>query len=378
MPTKLNQLADLGQSVWLDYINRDIIESGKLKAWIEEGLRGMTSNPSIFNQVISQGGDYDGAIRRLKEEGKSTFEIYDALTIRDIQDAADLFRPVYEKTEGLDGYVSLEINPQMADDTQASIDEGRRLFKEVARPNVMIKVPATEAGFPVVEELLASGINVNVTLIFSVDQYCRTVRSYCEGLTRLSRTTPDLRQVRSVASVFVSRVDSVVDKLIDEKVSAKPQDALKAELLALKGTAAVANCRVILECYQELFARAPFKALAAQNAQIQRVLWGSTSTKNPLYNDVKYVEELITPLSVNTIPEKTLKAFLDHGEVKTALTDPAESAEAVLKALDRFGIKVNDVCQDLLDDGVAAFQKAFEELLQSIEAKAQQLCESTQ
>lgn len=361
--TRLHQLAELKQSIWLDHINRSLIESGALKKWIDDGLRGMTSNPSIFNQVISQGSDYDPKILKLKEAGKSTFEIYDELTIRDIQDACDLFEPVYKTTRGLDGYVSLEINPELADDTDASIQEGRRLFKKVGRPNVMIKVPATQAGFSVIEELLADGINVNVTLIFSLKQYEETAQAFLKGLERLSKKTKDLSAVASVASVFVSRVDSAIDDLLDKK-----------NLPALKGKAAVANCKLILERSRELFAGSVFKTLASQGAKIQRVLWGSTSTKNSAYSDVKYVAELIAPDTINTVPEKTLKAFMDHGTVKAALQGDAREAREIIASLRAAGIDSDAVCLQLLDDGVAAFEKAFAELMQSLKTKASQLC----
>lgn len=362
--TKLHDLAELGQSIWLDYINRHMIESGELQNWIDRGLRGMTSNPSIFHKVISSGTDYDERIARLKQEGKSTFEIYDELTVADIQDAADHFQPVYEETGRLDGYVSLEIDPNLANDSIASIKEGKRLWQKVGRPNVMIKVPATPAGFPVIEELLSDGINVNVTLIFSLDQYTATVGAYIRGLKRLAEGGGDLSRIRSVASVFVSRIDSAIDQLLDD--NGVTED--------LKGKAAVANSRLVWEVSKEWFATGDFKRLQEQGAAVQRVLWGSTSTKNPDYKDVKYIEELIAEPTVNTVPEPTLKAFLDHGTVAPAFDDDHREAEIIFQKLKHNNIHIEKVCQKLLDDGVVAFEEAFNSLIVSIEEKANKLC----
>jgi len=362
--TKLHELADLGQSIWLDYINRGMIESGELRNWIEQGLRGMTSNPSIFHKVISGGTDYDEKIARLKQEGKSTFEIYDELTVADIQDAADHFKPVHEQTGRLDGYVSLEIDPNLANDAAASIKEGKRLWRKVGRPNVMIKVPATPAGFPVIEELLSDVINVNVTLIFSLDQYTQTVEAYIRGLKRLAENGGDLSGVRSVASVFVSRIDSAVDKLLED-------NGIGSDLY---GKAAVANSRLVWEISKEWFASRTFQELQKQGAAAQRVLWGSTSTKNPAYKDVKYIEELIAESTVNTVPEPTLKAFLDHGVVAPAFQDGHREAEAVFQKLKQNNIRIEEVCRTLLDDGVTAFEEAFNALIASIEEKADKLC----
>ncbi len=364
--TKLHQLAEIGQSIWLDYISRKMLDGGELKAWLDKGLRGLTSNPSIFHQAISQTEDYDEKILQLKEGGMSTFEIYDELTTQDIRDAADSFKSVYEQTQGLDGYVSLEINPQLADDVEESVKEGKRLFEKVNRPNLMIKVPATKAGFTVIEELLANGINVNATLIFSREQYAQTAEAFLKGVERLSQTTEDLSRIRSVASVFISRIDSSVDKLLD--------DRKKEQAQALKGKAAVANSKLIFEDSKRVFAGEKFQSLARKGANPQRVLWGSTSTKDPKYSDVKYVEELIANPTVNTVPEKTLNAFLDHGEVKEALTGDAKEAQDIFIALENQGIVIDDVCLKLLNDGVIAFEKAFEQLLASIETKAGKLC----
>ena len=378
-PTPIQQLADLGQSIWLDYINRSLLErrgevTSPLQKLIDSGLRGMTSNPSIFNQVISSSHDYDEKILKFKEAKKSTFEIYDELTITDIQAACDQFQGVYKQTKSLDGYVSLEINPQLANQVEEQIKEGVRLYHKVNRPNVMIKVPSTKQGFPVIEELIAQGINVNVTLIFSLKQYVQTAEAYMKGLKRLSKKTSDLSGVRSVASVFISRVDTMIDKIIDEKLTQEKNKLNKEKLESLKGKAAVANSRIIFEKYKELFSSDEFKALEKQKAHAQRVLWGSTSTKNPKYSDVKYVAELIANPTVNTVPEETLNAFLDHGVAKEAFHYPAKDSEKTLRSLKNFGIDINLVCAKLLDDGVAAFVKSFDSLLESIEKKAAELC----
>ncbi|MCB9757460.1 MAG: transaldolase [Candidatus Omnitrophica bacterium] len=369
--TKLHQLSDLGQSLWLDYISRPLLETGALQKWVDDGLRGMTSNPSIFNQAISQSKDYDDKISQLKAEGKTTFEIYDELTIADIQEACDILKPVYDSTKGLDGYVSLEINPQLANDTQASIKEGQRLYAKAGRANIMIKVPATPAGFPVIEELLAQGINVNVTLIFSLKQYESTVNAFLKGLERLSQGQADLSKVASVASVFVSRLDNTVDAILDKKIPAVSQ---KEKLAFLKGKAAVANCQMVYSTAIDFMKGSRFQNLAAKGAGFQRVLWASTSTKNPAYSDVKYIDDLIAANTVNTVPEKTLKAFMDHGATKVALTGgEAGAAGLVLMDLNTQGIDVDAICDKLLADGVVAFEKAFAELIQSIETKASAL-----
>lgn len=372
--TKLHELADFGQSLWLDYISRSLLESGKLKSLIDNGLRGMTSNPTIFNQAIAESQDYDEKIAKLRESGKTTFEIYDELTIRDVQEAADFFRPVFESTKGLDGYVSLEINPQLANQVDEQTREGKRLFQKVNRPNVMIKVPSTKSGFPVIEELLSDGIPVNVTLIFSLQQYKGTAQAYLRGLERRMLRMGDLSKMRSVASVFVSRIDTSIDKLLDEKIAQASDQSLKNKLNSLKGKSAVANSRLIFAEFQSIFNDTQYKAFAQKRAPEQRVLWASTGTKNPQYSDLKYVTELISRPTVNTVPEKTLNAFLDHGSVKEALAGDVKDARALFASLKESGIDIDQVCLKLLNDGVAAFEKSFDDLLASIEQKAQRLC----
>ncbi len=371
--TTIHQLHDYGQSIWLDYISRPMIISGKLNDWIDKGICGVTSNPAIFNQAISKSDAYDEKISELKSEGKSLFEIYDALTIADIQNAADAFLKVYETTDGVDGYVSLEINPLLANKIEEQVKEGMRLFRTLNRSNVMIKVPATKEGLVVIERLTAAGVNVNATLIFSCQQYIDTANAYIRGLKTLAETGHDLSKIRSVASVFVSRIDSVVDQLIDSKIL---KDSDKNEVLAkMKGKAAISNCRIIFEQSKAIFSSDRFNLLKEKNANIQRVLWASTSTKNPEYSDIKYITELVANNTVNTVPEKTLNAFLDHGRPEeTGFTVSVEEAEQIISSLKLFDIDLDAICMDLLVKGVEAFDVAFKSLLASIESKTISCC----
>ena len=330
--TKIVELCEIGQSAWLDYISRPLIEQGKLKNLIGVGLRGITSNPTIFDKAISSSSDYDVKIKELSDSGGSSFEIYDDLTVKDIQDAADILRGVYEESKGLDGYVSLEVSPKLAYNTEDTLKEARRLWAKVNRPNLMLKVPATDEGFKAIEELLASGMKVNATLIFSLKQYHDTACAYIKGIRRFSASGRSPESLRSVASVFVSRIDTVVDKQLDEMKACASTQA-KVELESLKGKAAVANSELIYEQYSDIFSCDEFKLLSEKGANTQRVLWASTSTKNPAYNDIKYVTELIGKDTVNTLPEPTFKAFLDHGEVKISLSSQASEAKALIARL---------------------------------------------
>lgn len=371
--SSMQQTAEIGQSLWLDYIDRQLLTSGRLQKLIDQGLRGLTSNPSIFNQAIGSSKDYDDKIAELRQAGKNAFEIYDELSVADIQKAADIFYPIYEKTSGLDGYVSLEIDPRLANKTEEQLSEGLRLYKKVNRANLMIKVPATNEGFSVIEGLIGRGINVNATLIFSLEQYERTVTAYFRGLNRLLDSTDKLGHVRSVASVFVSRIDSTVDQLLDAKLKQETKPQKIEKLNSLKGKAAIANSLVIFERFKELFSGKEFKNLFEKNANAQRVLWGSTGTKNPEYSDIKYITELLLEPTVNTVPEKTLMAFLDHGTAKKT-TYQAQDMQKVLSDMRLMGIDVNEVCADLLEAGVVAFVQSFDQLLNSIDKKAEQLC----
>lgn len=359
---KLQRLADFGQSIWLDNISRAMIENGRLKKLIDEGLKGMTSNPTIFDKSIRSGNEYGAIIKRLHNEGKTTFEIYDELTVRDVQDAADMFMPVYEETGGLDGYVSLEINPELAMDTKETIKEGRRLHKKVNRPNVMFKIPSTDAGFEAISTLLSEGININVTLIFSLEQYEKTAEAYIEGMRRLIKKRGNPMNVRSVASVFVSRLDTAVDRMIDEKSDER--------LKPLRGRAGVANSLLIYNKYQEIFSGNDFRLLNDKGVNIQRLLWGSTGTKDPSYSDIKYVTGLMGKGTINTLPDNTLEAFLDHGIIEEALPGDIDEAREVINTLKDFGINIDDICLRLLDEGLKAFQKSFQSLLKTIEEKS--------
>lgn len=367
--TKIEELASIGQSIWLDSISREMITTGRLQGLIDKGLRGMTSNPTIFDKAISSGSEYDNQINELHRLGKSTFEIYDDLTVKDIQDAADLFKPVYEKTDGLDGYVSLEINPKLAFQTEETIQEGKRLHTRVNRPNVMFKVPSTNEGFGAIEELLSEGINVNITLIFSLEQYVKTAQAFLKGMRQLLDKGGDIGKIASVASVFVSRIDTAVDKQLDAQIAGESSDEVKNNLKFLRGKAAVANSTLIYQKHREFFSSDEFKELQAKGARVQRVLWGSTGTKDPSYSDIKYVTELIGNPTINTLPEKTLNAFLDHGTCRETLTGDGKEAEEVITSLRETGIDIKTVCATLLDDGVVSFEKSFDSLLNTIDVK---------
>jgi transaldolase len=373
MSTKLQDIAGLGQSVWIDNISRSMIAGGKLKSLIDQGLRGQTSNPTIFKQAISSGSEYDAKILQMAEAGKSTFEIYDELTIRDVQDAADLFRKVYEDTQGLDGYVSLEINPELGNELDAQYKEGVRLWQKLNRPNVMIKVPATKNGLGVVENLIAQGINVNVTLIFSAEQYSQVAWAYLKGLNRFAQGGGDLKKVRSVASVFVSRIDTNIDKTLDEQAKAATDQRSPSVFASLRGRAAVVNSEIIYHKFRKTFSGAEFENLRAKGAQVQRVLWASTGTKDPQYSDIKYVTELIAADTVNTMPDKTLEAVLDHGRIKPAMPGDVAAAQKVIEQLRDLGIDVGMVCRQLLEEGLAAFEKSFRDLIAGIEEKQSRL-----
>ncbi|MCS7054975.1 MAG: bifunctional transaldolase/phosoglucose isomerase [Thermoflexales bacterium] len=360
-----------GQSFWYDNIQRNIIASGEMQALIDDyGVLGLTSNPAIFDKAITGSRDYDDDILALAQRGADANAIYEALAIADIQSAADLLEPIYEQTNGLDGYVSLEVSPLLAHDYEATVNEARRLFQQVGRKNLMVKVPATPAGIPAIQRLIADGININVTLIFSLEGYEAVARAYLAGLKERAMNGQSL-EVASVASFFVSRVDTLVDKLLDEKIAALPEHdvAQRERLQALKGKAAIANAKLAYEIFERIFAEPEFKALAERGARVQRVLWASTSTKNPAYKDTYYVEALIGEHTVNTLPPATLKAFRDHGVVAPTLREGRDEARRTLEALEAAGISMPQVWQKLQDDGVKLFADAFESLLKGIETK---------
>lgn len=368
----IEALADFGQSIWLDNINRVILEKGGLAEMIKLGLRGMTSNPSIFEKAVGVSSDYDKKILELSAIYNSVFEIYDELTVRDIQDAADIFMPVYKETKGLDGYVSLEVSPKLAYNTNETVKEAKRLYQKVNRPNLLCKVPATKEGCSAIEELIASGININATLIFSLEQYLNAAYAYINGLQRLLKSNADISTVRSVASVFVSRTDTAIDCLLDKLIISQPQK--KEYFSGLKGRAAVANCELIYRKYRALLESREFKCFEKKGAHAQRVLWASTSTKNPLYSDIKYVTELIAKDTINTLPDATFHAFLAHGVIKDTLTNGAPGAKDIIFKLKELGIDIDKILAQLLSDGIIAFEKAFDSLLAVISKKKEALC----
>lgn len=374
MKTKIMELCDFGQSVWLDNISRNLIDSGKLYELICLGLRGVTSNPSIFEKAISAGLDYNKKIEELYGLGRTAFEIYDALTISDVQDAADIFLGVYKETKGLDGYISLEINPKLAYNAEETIKEGMRLFKLVNKPNLMVKVPATEAGFMAIEELTSRGISINATLIFSVEQYAGAAWAYIRGLRRFLKTGASCKGLRSVASVFVSRIDSLIDKELSDLAEREKDDKNKTVMFSSMGKAAVINSALIYKKSQEIFSSSEFRVLWDRGANIQRVLWASTSTKNPAYSDIKYVTELIAKNTVNTMPNDTLCAFLDHGKTKAALPLSDSNIHEIIEGFKRLGIDMGAVCVKLQKDGICAFEKSFDSLLKTIEDKKKEFC----
>ncbi len=369
MKTLLHQLYDFGQSPWLDYISRKILDKGHLQRMIDNGIVGVTSNPTIFDKAVKTGNDYDPIIRELAQKGKNKEEIYDNITIRDIQDACDMFLPVYQQTGKKDGYVSLEVNPHLAHDTDRTIQEAERLFQLVNRSNLMIKVPATEEGFPAIETLLSQGINVNITLIFSREQYIKSARAYLNGIEKAHFKRKDISSIASVASLFVSRVDGAIDSILEKQMNQEDSPMQKSELKGLLGKAAIANGHLIYQEYRGVFSLERFQGLASEGAAVQRVLWASTSTKNPNYSDIKYVQELIARNTVNTMPEETIEAFLDHGKVENAISDESSRDQLVLSHLDDRRILIDEVCQQLLTDGVKKFIDSYESLLDSIEQK---------
>lgn len=367
----LKQLGSLGQSIWLDYIRRDLMAGGGLRRLIEEdGLRGMTSNPSIFEEAIVNSHNYDEDIRKMALKGKGAEMIYETLTQRDVQNAADEFRPLYDRTDGKDGYVSLEINPHLAHNTKGTIEEARRFWSALNRPNVLIKIPATSEGLPAITQLISEGININVTLLFGLPRYRQAAEAYISGLeVRLARRE-SVKRLTSVASFFISRIDTLVDPLLTKIIA---QGGPKADLAeATQGQAAIASAKLAYQIYKEIFGSARFGNLAAQGASTQRLLWASTGAKNPDYSDVKYIEALVGPETINTAPLKTLDAYRDHGEPKSLLEEDIGEARAVLERLSQSGIDLDAVTRQLEDDGVMKFNKPFDKLLAALEQRAPQ------
>jgi transaldolase/glucose-6-phosphate isomerase len=363
----LKGLLAYGQSPWLDFIRRNILLNGDLKKMInEDGLRGMTSNPAIFEKAITAGDDYNDIIKAADAKSSTAMALYEKIAIRDVQDACDIFKSVHTETKGRDGYVSLEVSPMLAFDTQGTIDEARRLWKAVGRPNVMIKIPATPQGVPAIRQALEDGININITLLFAQSAYEQVAEAYLAALEARVAKGQDVSHIASVASFFVSRIDSLVDSKIDAMEKAETDATKKALLESLRGKVAIANARRTYAKYHELFGGARWKALAAKGGQTQRLLWASTSTKNPKYRDVLYVEELIGADTVDTIPPATFDAFRDHGKLRPSLTENVDGANKTMNDLEAAGISMKEVTDKLIADAVKLFQDPFKQLLDAI------------
>jgi transaldolase/glucose-6-phosphate isomerase len=369
----LKALLDNGQSMWLDYIRRDLFTSGKLKQMIaNDGLRGMTSNPAIFEKAIADSSLYDDMLKALaSRKDLDATGRFEQLAIRDIQDAADTLRSVYQESNFRDGYVSLEVSPYLARKTQETMDEARRLWKAVDRENVMIKVPGTAEGIPAIRQLISEGININVTLLFAQEVYETVAESYVAGLEDLAKRGGNLKKMAGVASFFISRIDSLVDSMLNDRLKQTNDASQQALLTSLLGKVAIANGKLTYQRYQRIFSGPRWEALAAKGAQTQRVLWASTSTKNPKYRDVIYVEELIGPDTVNTMPPATMDAFRDHGQLRNSLTEDLPGAQKVMDDLARAGISIKEVTDKLTDDGVKLFADAFDKLLAAVEKNTQ-------
>ncbi|MEE9261793.1 MAG: transaldolase, partial [Dehalococcoidia bacterium] len=368
MTNSLKKANSLGQSIWYDNIRRGLLTSGELRRLIEMGVSGLTSNPTIFEKAIAGSTDYDEALLALAQTDKSAREIFEAMAIEDIQATADLLRPIYERTHGADGYASLEVNPALAHNTEGTIAEAERLFAALGRPNVMVKVPATPEGIPAIRRLIGEGININVTLIFSLDAYRQVKEAYIAGLEDLSGNGGDVSKVASVASFFVSRVDTAVDALLEEQVRQG-----NGTLKALLGKAAIANAKLAYQVFKDTFRGERFAVLQARDAHVQRPLWASTGTKNSTYSDVLYVESLIGLDTVNTMPPATLTAFLEHGTAAPTLEQDFGQAEATKEALAAAGISMEQITAKLLADGVKSFADSFDKLLANIEEKKARL-----
>src|SRR6266487_684459 len=374
MTNPLLQLKAQGQSVWYDTVDRAQLVSRQFKRLLDEdGIVGVTSNPTIFQKSISHGDAYDVQMTQLVKAGKSTSEIYDALVIKDITTVADMLRPIYDKTNRQDGFVSLEVSPDLAHDTEGSLSEARRFWKMVDRPNLMIKIPATPEGIPAVQQALTEGININITLIFSIDSYRKVTNAYISALEDRNAEGKDISHIASVASFFVSRVDTLVDQLLEDKIKATQDSAEQQKLKSLEGKAAIANARLVYQEFIRIFHTPRFETLKHSGAHVQRPLWASTSTKNPAYRDVLYAEELIGPDTVDTMPLETIENFLDHGKVRRSVEDNIQQTKVELEELEKVGIHYDQVTKQLQDEGVQKFADSFHELFKGIESKKQNI-----
>ena len=372
----LFEIEDLGQSIWMDNLSRDLIASGELKELIESrGLRGITSNPAIFEKAIAGNQIYDADIEAGISAGKSLMEIYESLVLDDIRNACAIFMPVYEATNGLDGYISIEVPPTIAHDTEATIREARRYFREINHPNLMIKIPGTPAGLPAVEQAISEGINVNVTLLFSVQSYIETAWAYIRGLEKRVTLGQDISKVASVASFFLSRIDTKIDDQIDAMLQGIADVATREKLEVIKGKVAIANAKIAYQEYKKIVQSDRWQALVEKGAHVQRLLWASTSTKNPHYNDVMYVDELIGPDTVNTLPPATIEACADHCDVGDRIESDIEAAYRIIESLKDpdINIDINTVMDELLSEGIDKFIQPFQSLMQSLETKVNRL-----
>jgi transaldolase/glucose-6-phosphate isomerase len=371
MPNPLRALNEFGQSVWLDFVSRELLKTGQLTQLIaDDGLRGVTSNPSIFEKAIGHGDDYDDLIAAAQQNGDlDPGALFEELAVRDIQDGADALRPVYHQTQGRDGFISLEVSPYLAMNTHETIEEARRLWREVGRENLMVKVPGTKAGLPAIRTLIGEGININVTLLFSQQVYSDVAEAYISGLEALAKKGGDPHKVASVASFFVSRIDTLVDEALDRRIAAAGDPSEKARLEKLKGRVAIANAKLAYQHYQELYSQDRWQRLAQQGAQTQRLLWASTGTKNKAYSDVLYVDELIGADTVNTMPPATMDAYRDHGRPRASLEEDVETAKAVMAALPAAGVSIDAVTAKLVEDGVRQFADAADQLYAAVQKK---------
>ncbi len=365
----VKKLLQLGQSTWFDNITRHMVQSGELQRLIvEDGITGVTSNPTIFQKAISGSKDYDASIREMVRQGiEEEKEIFLRLAMDDISKAADLLRPVYERSKGIDGFVSIEVSPDLADDTDRTVAEAKRIFSAIGKKNILIKVPGTKPGVPAIEQLTHDGVNVNVTLLFAVARYEEIAEAYIRGLERRVKEGKPIGEIASVASFFVSRADTMIDPLLQTKLASAGREAEKQRIKNLQGKAAVANAKLAYKKYRDIFWGKRFQNL--KGAKVQRILWGSTGTKNPSYRDIKYVEELIGPDSINTIPENTFRAFLDHGKPEVTVTQGLDEAAAVFRDLEALGIDINQVTAQLEAEGVKSFADSFAALLKEIGQK---------
>jgi transaldolase / glucose-6-phosphate isomerase len=362
----LKGLLDYGQSPWMDYIRRDLLTGGELKRLIhDDGLRGMTSNPSIFAKAITGSKDYSDILDSPDAKKLNATQLYEKIAVRDVQDAADIFRPVYDESRRRDGYVSLEVSPTLALERDKTLEEARRLWKMVNRPNVMIKVPGTKECIPAIRQLLEEGININITLLFAQSAYEQVAEAFIAALEARAAKNQDIAHIASVASFFVSRIDTLADSLIDEKLKSASDPGQKALLNGLKGKVAIANAKVTYKKYQELFSGPRWNALKSKGAQTQRLLWASTSTKNKAYRDVIYVEALIGADTVDTIPPATFDAFRDHGKLRPSLTENVDQAVKTMSDLEKAGLSMKQITDKLLVDGIKLFADAFTELLEA-------------